>query len=65
MGAEERTLEAIALTRITLERLLLDPGALVLMSFDDVTPVDVEDVVTEILEYLGKTKDPIDEEAEG
>ena len=65
MGAEERTLKAIELTRSTLKRAIIDPGVLIQMAGLDVGPDVVEDVITEILYYLDKTKDSIDEEAEG
>lgn len=61
MGAEERTLEAIEITRRALEWALIYPEVLVMLTSADVGPDDVEDVVTEILEYLDKTKDSIAE----
>ena len=57
MSAEEHTLRAIEITRSVLERALNDPAILMKMIINDVAPDDVEDVVTEILEYLEKTKE--------
>ena len=57
MNAEERTLKAIALTKAMFETRMKDPWLLVQMAAGDVAPDDVEDVVTEILEYLEKTKE--------
>jgi len=57
MNAEERTLKAIALTRAALLDALEDLPILMQMVINDVAPDDVEDVVTEILEYLEKTKE--------
>jgi hypothetical protein len=55
MNAEERTLAAIEVARCFLRRALYDPVILILMAANDISPDDVEDVVTEILEYLEKT----------
>ena len=57
MNAEERTLAAIEVARCFLRRALYDPVILILMTANDVSPDDVEDGVTEILEYLEKTKE--------
>jgi len=57
MNAEERTLKAIALTRAALLDALEDLPILMQMVINDVAPDDVENVVTEILEYLEKTKE--------
>jgi len=55
MNAEERALEAIRVTRAVLERALSDGRVLIYMVANDVAPDDLEDVVTEILEYQDKT----------
>ena len=55
MGAEERTHRAIELTRSTVERALNDPMFLLGMAAADVGPRDVEDVITEIMDYLVMT----------
>jgi len=64
MGAEERTLRAIEITRSTVERIFMNPDVLVSMAGLDVGPDDVEDVITEILEYLEKTAPEEDAAAE-
>lgn len=64
MDAEKRTLRAIGITRRALEWALRDLAFVLSMAAADVGPDDVEDVVTEILEYLDKTKDPLGGEAE-
>ena len=55
MSAESVTLRAIKITRIVLGYALEDGQLLVYMADNDVAPGDVEDEVTEILEYLDKT----------
>jgi len=55
MDVEERTKEAIILTREILLSVLDDPGSLIAMIVNDVAPEDVEDQVCNVLEYLGKT----------
>jgi hypothetical protein len=55
MNAEERALEAIRMTRDVLDHALDNGLTLAYMAANDVDPDDVEDTVTEILEYLDKT----------
>lgn len=56
MGAEERALRAIEVTRSTISKALLDPMTLVAMRAGDVTPESLEGLVEELLEYLDKTR---------
>ena len=55
MNAEERALMAIEYTRNRLRDILLNPIVLIYIATYDIGPDDIEDVVTEILEYLDKT----------
>jgi len=57
MSAEERTLRAIELTRAVLAGALCNVYLLSFMAANDIGPEDVEDMITEILEYLDKTKE--------
>ena len=59
MSAEGHVLEAIRLTRITLARAFDDSRLLVYMAANNVSPDDIKDMVTEILEYLDKTKEEV------
>jgi len=56
MNAGERTRLAITITREILTNMMDDPGAMVAMTMDLVKPDNVEDTVSEILEYLDRTK---------
>ena len=64
MSAEDRALQAIQVTRLRLEEALRSPEVLVKMAAWDVEPDAVEDVVSEILEYLEKTGPEKPQEAE-
>jgi len=55
MSEKSTTLRAIELTRKVLTWALKSPNILTYMAANDVAPDAVEDVVTEILEYLDKT----------
>ena len=55
VDAEKRTKKAIILTREILLRALDEPGTMVLMTAELVEPEEVEDKITEILEYFEKT----------
>lgn len=57
MDAEERTKQAIHLTRNYLNHAIKTPSLMVLMAAECVDPEDLEDLITEILEYLDKTKE--------
>ena len=63
MDAEERTHDAVSITRELLYNVFDDPGAIIMMTMDCIKPEDVENQVAMILEYLERTK-PL-EEAEG
>ncbi|TSA39932.1 hypothetical protein D4R30_00400 [archaeon] len=55
MSEESATLRAIKQTRIILGYALEGDQLLAYMAAHDIAPSDVEDVVTEILEYLDRT----------
>lgn len=57
MSEESATLRAITWTRFMLDKLNNDLRLLAYMAANDVSPDDIEDVATEILEYLEKTKE--------
>lgn len=61
MDVEERTKKAITVTRQILFGIFDDPFALAFMTFYEVEPDELEDKVTQILEYLEMSA----EEAEG
>jgi hypothetical protein len=55
MNYEERALEAIRVTRAVLERARSDGRVLIYMASTGTDPEDVEEEITNILEYLEKT----------
>ena len=57
MSEESVTLRAITWTHFMLDKLNDDLRLLAYMAANDVSPDDIEDVATEILEYLDKTKE--------
>jgi len=56
MDAEQRTRDAIFITRAILTKALTSPFTLAVMTYHDVTPTQIEDEVEWILHYLEKTK---------
>ena len=60
MDVEKRTRKAIILTRKILLRALDEPGTIVLMSAEHVEPEEIEDTISEILEYLEKTEPEVE-----
>jgi len=64
MDAEQRTLDAITITRKLMRDALNNPNAVLGMTDRGLTPEDVENQICEILEYLDKTKPKKPEEAE-
>ncbi len=55
MDVEERTKDAILLTRKIMLSVIDDPHTMIIMTSELVEPEEVEDKITEILEYLEKT----------
>jgi len=64
MDAEERTHDAITITRELLMNAFDDPSAIMVMTMDCIKPEDVENQVAMVLEYLDRTEPKSDEEAE-
>jgi len=64
MGVEERTRDAISITRELLMNAFDDPGAIILMTIDCTKPEDVENQVAMMLEYLDRTEPEAAAEAE-
>jgi len=64
MDAEKLTRDATIITRQLLRMALNDPGAIIVMMVDDVSPDDIKEEVFSLLEYLEKTKPGKPEEAE-
>jgi len=60
MDVEERTEKAIILTRELILRSLDDTQTIMMMIINDVNPEDIENMVTDILEYLDKTKPEVE-----
>ena len=57
MSTEERALREREVTRSILHRVLLDPRALLTMVAHGIGPEDMEAKVTELLEYLERTRE--------
>jgi len=64
MNAEQRTQDAITITRTILTKALTSPFTLAVMTWGEVEPEVMEDVVDDILRYLEKTSPKKPEEAE-
>ena len=64
MNAEQRTRDAIALTRSILTKALTSPFTMVHMTMFEEDPEHVQDKVYDLLTYLEKTKPVKAEEAE-
>ena len=64
MDAEQRTRDAITITRIILKQAMMSPFTLAVMTVDSMDPDAMEDTVVDILEYLEKTRPGKPEEAE-
>ena len=64
MDAEERTRDAITITRSILKMALTSPFTLAVMTVDQMDPDAMEDMVVDILEYLEKTRPVKTPEAE-
>jgi len=64
MDAEQRTRDAITITRTILTKALTSPFTLVVMTRDEVDPDAMEDKVYEVLWYLEKTRPVKPKEAE-
>jgi len=63
MDTEQRTRDAIKITRVVLKGALTSPFTLALMTTMEIDPGHVEDKVYEVLCYLEKTKPEPKEEA--
>ena len=64
MDAEQRTHQAITITREVLKKALASPFTMTELTIWEVPPGSIEDTVVNILEYLDKTKPGNPEEAE-
>ena len=64
MDAEERTRDAITITRAILTKALTSPFTMVTMVWYDLDPDDLEDQVERVLCYLEKTRPRKPKEAE-
>ena len=64
MNAEERTRDAITITRTILTKALTSPFTLAVMTVESMDPDAIEDMVVDILGYLEKTRPVKAEEAE-
>ena len=62
MTVEERTNQAIQITNIALRKIMDNVEALVFMAGIKGTPEEIENTISDILEYLAKTQP---EETEG
>ena len=56
MDAEQRTLDAITITRAVLRKALTSPFTMAALTLWEVPPESIENQVTEMLKYLDKTK---------
>ena len=65
MDAEQRTRDAITITRTILTKALTSPFTMVTMVWYDLDPDDLEDQVERVLCYLEKTRPVKAEEVEG
>ena len=65
MNAEQRTQDAITITRTILTKALTSPFTLAVMTVESMDPDAIEDMVVDVLEYLEKTRPVKAEEVEG
>ena len=64
MDAEQRTRDAITITRTILTKALTSPFTMAELTIWEVPPESIENQVTEMLKYLEKTRPVKAEEAE-
>ena len=64
MDTEERTLDAITITRALFKMALTSPFTMAELTIWEVPPESIENQVTEMLKYLEKTRPVKAEEAE-